>query len=100
MLSYSLESFFESLDIVMKDNSLLCNKLSSHFLGSIFESIGISISLLVLISFLLVFFWSKRGFVIFDDLFLNLALHMSLIDISFNIMNPSKEHNCDICCAC
>jgi hypothetical protein len=27
--------------------------------------------------------------------FLNLALHMSLIDISLNIMNPSKECYCD-----
>ncbi len=72
-----------------------CNKLSSHFLGSIFEFIGISISLLVLIPFVLNFFWFGRGFVIFDDFFLNLALHMSLIDISFNITSPSEKRNCD-----
>ncbi len=96
MLAHSPESFFDSFDIVKKENSLLCNKLTSHFLRSIFESIGISISLLVLIPFVLVFFWFERGFVIFDDFFfLSLALHMSLIDISLNITNPSKEWNCD-----
>jgi hypothetical protein len=39
-----------------KKVSLSCNKLLSHFLGSIFESIGISIFLLVLLPFVLIFF--------------------------------------------
>jgi hypothetical protein len=60
-----------------------------------FEFIGISISLLVLIPFVLIFFWFEKGFVIFDEFFLNLALHISFIDISLNIMSPSKEHNHD-----
>jgi hypothetical protein len=50
---------------------------------------------LVLIPFVLIFFWSEKGFVISNDPFLNLALHMSSIDISFNITSPSKERTHD-----
>jgi hypothetical protein len=50
------------------------------------------------ISFLFIVFW-ERGFVISNNPFTNLALHvclhMSCIDISLNIMSPSREHKND-----
>ncbi len=40
-------------------------------------------------------FLGEIGFVISNYSFLNLVLHMSLIDMSFNIMSPSNEHKHD-----
>jgi hypothetical protein len=40
-------------------------------------------------------FLGEISFVICNYPFLNLVLHMSLIDISFNITNPSNEHKHD-----
>jgi hypothetical protein len=51
--------------------------------------------LLVLIPFVLIFFWFEKDFVIFDDLFLNLALCISFINISLDSMSPFKEQNHD-----
>jgi hypothetical protein len=93
MLSYSLELFSESLDIA---KNFLCYVINYHHIFKVNIWIYKNFyTLLVLIPYILIFFWSKKGFIISDDTFLNLALHISSIDISLNIMSLSKERICD-----
>jgi len=81
-----LRHFLNHLILQIFFVSLSCNKLLSHFLGSIFESIGIVISLLVFLPFVLIFFWFKRDFVISDNPFLNLAFIMR------NLVHQNRTH--------